>query len=176
MIANTNLALDGDAPRSARQRRVNRRNLFMVKAILSILILFIIDRLFTSKDWTRIRDMCVHGACLSGATTLIMLFDKPSSFALKEISISSLSGLLVGAIWSFLLYHYYKKDMDFKKFTFAKTFIPAIIILAFVFAYLDHINVNIDVVAFLSMTLYSVTALIGVIVLEKKFKTEIHLG
>ena len=148
----------------------------MVKAILSISILFIVDRLFTSKDSTRIRDMCVHGACLSGATTLIMLFDKPSFFALKEIAISTFSGLLVGLIWTFFLYHYYKKDIDFKKFTFVKTFIPVIIIFAFVFAYLDHIGVNIDVVSFLSLTVYAVIALIGVIVLEKKFKTKIRLA
>ena len=149
----------------------------MTKAILSILILFIVDRLFTSKAWTRIRDMCVHLACLAGATTLIMLFDKPSLFALKEICIASLFGILQGVIWTFFLYHYYrKKDMDLTKFTFVKTFVPAIIILAFVSAYLDYIGVNLDVILFLSMTVYAVIALAGVIVLEKKFNTEIHLG
>lgn len=140
--------------------------------LLTLTILFIIDRLFTAKDWTRLRDMCVHAACLSSATIFIMFYSKPDAFKFNEIYISFLFGLFLSVIWLLLIYGHINKSISTKKGSFI--FIP-FILLGISFAYLEARGINTDVVAFLSMAVYSLVALLGVNVLENKLMKSIHI-
>lgn len=146
----------------------------MIRLILIIIILYLVGRYVLPRDWTRIRDIWLHGAIYTSIVCLLLAKDEFVSLKLNELYLSIAIGLFWGMIWVYLIYRYEKKLISIN-FSFKKISVPQFIVWTIILIYLHVMGVKTGPVMLLAIAIYMVVGLFGTLLLERKFKKEIRL-
>ena len=139
-----------------------------------MLTVYLIGKYILPKDRTRIRDIWILGTIYTSAGCLLLAYDMLASLSMNELYMSISIGFFFGIIWVYLIYRYEKKLMP-DNFSFKKTRLPQLIVWTAVFIYLQIQGVETVSVMLLGLAIYMFVGLFGIILLEMKFKKEIHI-
>jgi hypothetical protein len=146
----------------------------MIRLILTVIILYLVGRYVLPRDWTRIRNVWLHGAIYAVGVCFLLVRDELVALNLEELFLAISIGLISGMIWVYLIYRN-ENELVSMKFSFKKTRIPQIVFWVLVYIYLHLKGLRAEAIMLLAITSQAIVGLCGTLVLERILKKELHM-